>query len=143
MAGTASPIASSRRVGAVLTGAIVVLALTSAAIHLRLGALLFTLNALGYTVLAAAVGASAVSSHPLVVRFRWLPRVALIGYALASIVAWMVVGGFYVLGYFTKAVELVLIALVMIDLYRLYGGPRGLVQQVKESVAETATSLRR
>ena len=143
MAGTASSSVTSRRVGMVLTGAIVILSLTSAAIHLSLGALLFTLNALGYTVLAVAVAVSAVSTHPLVVRFRWLPRVALIGYALASIVAWMVVGGFYALGYFTKAVELVLIALVVIDLYRLYGGPGGLVQQVKESVAETATSLRR
>jgi hypothetical protein len=54
---------------------VVVLTLTTAAIHARLGGLLFTLNALGYLGLAAAM----VLPGP-VARVRWLVRIALIGF---------------------------------------------------------------
>ncbi|MGH2488648.1 MAG: hypothetical protein ACRDFR_03395, partial [Candidatus Limnocylindria bacterium] len=93
-----------------------------------------TLNALGYFALAAAYVFAAAVTHPLVVRFGWLPRVALIGYAAASIGAWLILGGFYALGYVTKAVELALIVLVILDIYRVYGGVVGLVRQAMASV---------
>jgi hypothetical protein len=123
--------------------AIVVLALIAGAIHLSLGGMLFTLNALGYFGLAAAYLLAAVVSHPLVVRFSWLPRIALIGYAATSIVAWMVIGGFYWLGYLTKGLELTLIVLVIVDIFRVYGGVRGLVHAAAESVRWALGSIRR
>jgi hypothetical protein len=117
-----------------LIAAITILAVVAGGIHLSLGGMLFTLNAIGYFGLAAAYLIAAVVPHPLVVRFSWLPRIALIGYAATSIVAWMVIGGFYWLGYLTKGIELTLIVLVVVDVYRVYGGVRGLIAQAIESV---------
>jgi hypothetical protein len=126
-----------------LIAAIVILAVVAGGIHLSLGGMLFTLNAVGYFGLAAAYLIAAVVSHPLVVRFSWLPRIALIGYAATSIVAWMVIGGFYWLGYLTKGIELTLIVLVVVDLYRVYGGVRGLIGQAVESVGWAVGAVRR
>jgi len=127
---------------AALTTSIVALALVTGAIHLSLGELMFTLNGLGYFALAAAFVVGAAVAHPLVVRFSWLPRVALIGYALASIGAWMVIGGRYDLAYVTKGVEVALVVLVILDIYRVYGGPVGLVRHAVASVRWTVTSIR-
>ena len=126
----------------VLTVAIVILAIMSGAIHLSLGGVLFTLNALGYFGLAAAYAAVAAISHPLFLRFGWLPRIALIGYAAVSIVAWLVLGGFYWLGYLTKGIELALIVLVVVDIYRVYGGPRGLSRQAADSLRWALAAIR-
>ena len=125
-----------------LVAAIVLLAIIAGAIHLSLGGMLFTLNALGYFGLAAAYGVVAAISHPLVVRFGWLPRIALVGYAATSIVAWMVIGGFYWLGYLTKGIELTLIVLVVVDIFRVYGGVRGLVHAAVESVRWAVGAIR-
>jgi hypothetical protein len=133
---------TQRARAAALTTSIVALTLVTGAIHLSLGGMLFTLNALGYFALAAAFVVAAAVSHPLVVRFSWLPRVALIGYAAASIVAWLVLGGFYSLGYFTKAVELALIVLVILDVYRVYGGLTGLIRHAVASLRWTVASVR-
>ena len=127
---------------AALKVAIVLLAVIAGAIHLSLGGMLFTLNALGYFGLAAAYLVAAVVSHPLVVRFSWLPRIALVGYAATSIVAWMVIGGFYWLGYLTKGLELTLIVLVIVDIFRVYGGVRGLVHAAVESVRWAVGAIR-
>lgn len=124
--------AASPRLGARslwLTIVIVALALTAGVIHLTLGALIFTLNALGYFTLTAGLVLFEIVNNPWVIRFRWAPRVGLIGYAAASIVAWLVVGGFYTLGYVTKAIEATLIVLLVVDLYRRYGGFGGLVHE--------------
>jgi hypothetical protein len=134
---------TQRARAAALTTSIVALTLVTGAIHLSLGRLLFTLNALGYFALAAAFVVGAAISRPLIVRFSWLPRVALIGYAAASIVAWLVLGGFYTLGYITKAVELALIVLVILDIYRVYGGVAGLVRQAVASVRWAIALVRR
>ena len=76
--------------GVALTMAILVLTLTTGYIHLGLGGLLFTLNALGYAGLAALYVIGSLAPHALVARFSWFPRVALAGYAL--------VGSVYVAG---------------------------------------------
>ena len=128
---------------AALTAAIVVLAVVAGAIHLSLGGMLFTLNALGYLGLAAAYLVAAVISHPLVVRFKWLPRLALSGYAATSIVAWMVIGGFYWLGYLTKGIELTLIVLLIVDIYRVHGGVGGLLGQATDSMRWAVAKFRR
>lgn len=125
-----------------LTTTIVALAIIAGAIHLSLGGMLFTLNAVGYFGLAAAYLIAAAVSHPLVVRFSWLPRIALIGYAATSIAAWLVIGGFYWLGYLTKGIELTLIVLVVVDIFRVYGGVRGLIHTAAESVRWAVDAIR-
>ena len=70
----------------VLRAAIVVLALATGYIHSTLGGLLFTLNALGYVVAAVAM----VIPLALAVRFRWVVRLGLIGYAATTIVGWAI-----------------------------------------------------
>jgi hypothetical protein len=120
----------------------VALTLVTGAIHISLGGLMFTLNGLGYFALAAAFVLGAAISHPLVGRFSWLPRVGLIGYALASIGAWLVMGGRYDLAYVTKGVEVALIVLVILDTYRVYGGPVGLVRHAVASVRWTLAWIR-
>jgi hypothetical protein len=133
MSATTAP-RTQRARAAALTTTVVALTLVTGAIHLSLGGPMFTLNALGYFALAAAFVVGAAVSHPLVVRFSWVPRVALIAYAAASIVAWLVLGGFYMLAYVTKAVEVALIVLLVVDIYRVHGGPSGLVRQAVASV---------
>lgn len=142
MSATTAPRASRARAAA-LTSSIVALALITGAIHLTLGGMMFTLNALGYLALAAAFVVGAAVSHPLVARFSWVPRVVLIAYAAASIVAWLVLGGFYMLAYITKAVEVALIILLIVDIYRVYGGPSGLVQQAIGSLRWMVSLIRR
>jgi hypothetical protein len=110
-----------------LTVAIVDLALITAFIHLTLGGTLFTLNALGYAGLAAALLVSAVP-HPFVRRFAWVPRVGLAGYTALTIVAYLVMGPYFTLGWVAKAVEVAILVLLAADLVRLYGSPAGLVR---------------
>jgi hypothetical protein len=116
-----------------LTVAIVDLALITAYIHLTLGGTLFTLNALGYAGLAAAVVATALP-HPFLRRFAWLPRVGLIGYAAVTIVAYLVMGPYFSLGWIAKAVEVALIVVVAVDLVRIYGSPAGIVRSALSSL---------
>jgi hypothetical protein len=142
MSATAAP-RVGRAGAAALTIGITALAVVAGAIHWSLGGLMFTLAALGYFALAVAFLVGATVTHPLVVRFSWLPRVALIGYAAFSIVAWMVLGGFYWLGYLTKALELALIVLVIADVYRVYGGLTGLVRQAVDSLRWLVSLVRR
>jgi hypothetical protein len=116
-----------------LTIAIVDLALVTAYIHLTLGGTLFTLNALGYVALAAALIASAIP-HPFVRRFAWLPRVGLAGYAAVTIVAYLVMGPYFSLGWVAKGIEVAIIALLAADLVRLYGSPAGLFRAALSSL---------
>jgi hypothetical protein len=100
--------------GAVLRAAIVGLALGTAYIHSTLGGLLFTLNAIGYLGGALAM----VAPISMVSRSRWIVRIGLAGYAATTIVAWAVQGPFYSTAYVAKAIELALIALLVIDFVR-------------------------
>ena len=122
-----SSILRARGVAIGLTAAIVALTLATAYIHLSLGGLLFTLNALGYAVLAAAVAAGAVP-HRLISRFSWLPRVGLAGFTAVTIAGYLVIGPYFSLGWIAKAIELGILALLAIDVVRVYGSPAGLVR---------------
>ena len=124
---------SGRALAVGLTLAIVDLALITAYIHLTLGGTLFALNAIGYAALAAALVASAVP-HPFVRRFAWLPRVGLAGYTAITIVAYLVIGPYFTLGWVAKGIEVAIIALLAADLVRLYGSPAGLVRAAFSSV---------
>ena len=125
----------SRAAGVVLTTAIVALTLATANIHFGLGGLLFTLNALGYLGLAALVVIGAAAPIPVVKRFSWFPRVALMGYAATTIVGYLVMGPYFTLGFIAKGIEATLIVLLVVDIFRVYGSPMGLVRAAVESVA--------
>ncbi len=85
--------------GVALRFGIVALTLGTAYIHSTLGGLLFTLNATGYAVAAVAM----IVPIALAIRFRWFIRLGLIGYALASIVGWAIMGPCYSTAYIAKA----------------------------------------
>jgi hypothetical protein len=130
-----SSLLRSRATGAVLTAAIVALTAATAYIHLGLGGLLFTLNGLGYLGLAVLVVIGAVAPVAMVERFSWFPRLALIGYTAMTIVGYLIMGPYFMLGFIAKGIEVAIIALVTIDVIRVYGSPMGLVRAALESVA--------
>ena len=106
-----------KRAPAVLLAAIVAATLTTAYIHFTLGGLLFLLNAAGYVTLAALV----VAPLAFMRRLRPLVLIALAGYTITTIVGWAIMGPYFALAYFTKAVELVLLALIGLELFRTRG----------------------
>jgi hypothetical protein len=99
--------------------AIVGLTLATGWIHLTLGGMLFTLNGLGYVVAALAM----LAPLALAARFRWLIRLGLIGYALAAIVGWYLTGPRYDVAYLAKAIEVGLIALLLLEVRAYDGNP--------------------
>lgn len=103
----------------VLRAAIVVLALSTGYIHSTLGGLLFTLNAVGYAVAAVAL----IVPLALAVRFRWIVRLGVIGYAATTILGWAIQGPYYSTAYMAKGIEVALIVLVAIDFARMDGNP--------------------
>ena len=120
----------------VIRAAIVGLALATGYIHLKLGGLLFTLNALGYFTAAAAMAVPLA----LAVRFRWFIRLGLIGYAVTTIVGWALQGPYYSTAYLAKGIELALIFLLVVDFLRADGNP---VTVVKRELGLLAQKLGR
>ena len=108
----------------VLRLAIVGLTLATAYIHSTLGGLLFTLNALGYLVAAVAI----VIPLGLAVRFRWVVRLGLIGYAATTIIGWAIQGPYFTTAYVAKAIEVTLIILLAIDFARIDGNPINVIK---------------
>jgi hypothetical protein len=116
---------SLRSSDVVIRAAIVALTLATGYIHFTLGGLLFTLNALGYFVAAMAM----IVPLALAVRFRWIVRVGLIGYAATAIVAWAVMGPYFSTAYIAKGIEIALIVLLAIDFARHDGSPMTVVRR--------------
>src|SRR4051794_30169023 len=114
---------SLRPADVAIRAAIVGLVLATAYIHYTLGGLLFTLNAAGYAVAAIAM----VIPLALAVRFRWVVRIGLIGYAATAIVAWAVMGPYFTTAYIAKAIEVSLIVMLAIDFARHDGSPTTVV----------------
>jgi hypothetical protein len=108
----------------VLALVIVELTLTTANIHFGLGGQLFTLNGIGYVVLGAAYAIAALVPVTFVQRIAWLPRIGLLGFTLTTIVAYLVIGPYFALGWITKGIELAIVALLLTDMLVVYGGPR-------------------
>jgi hypothetical protein len=134
---TAQTLLKSRTMGALLTAGIVALTSATAYIHLTLGGLLFLLNGLGYVGLVVLIVVAAAVPHPLVARFDWFPRLALIGYTATTITGYLILGPYFALGWITKAIEVGLICLVVLDVLRVYGSPRGMIRRAVESIVGT------
>jgi hypothetical protein len=100
-----------------LRGGVVLLTLLTAAIHLSLGGLLFTMNAAVYLALAVAM------ILPALAPFRWLARLALVGFAGATIIGWVLFGARFQLAYVDKAFELALLCFLAIEVWLFDGGP--------------------
>jgi hypothetical protein len=110
---------SLRPADVAIRATIVTLTLSTAYIHSTLGGLLFTLNALGYVVAAIAM----IVPLAIAVRFRWVVRVGLVGYAATAILAWAVMGPYFSTAYVAKAIEVALIVTLAIDFARHDGNP--------------------
>ena len=110
---------------AALRAAIVGLTLATASIHATLGGLLFTMNAVGYVVLATAM----VAPLEIASRFRWIVRIALVAYAATTIIGWAIQGPFYSTAYVAKAIEVALIVLLTIDFVRFDGNPLTVIRR--------------
>ena len=122
----------------VVRAAIVALVLGTAYIHSTLGGLLFTLNSIGYVVAAVAM----VIPLALAVRFRWVVRIGLIGYAATAILGWAIMGPYYSTAYVAKAIEVALIVLVAIDFARMDGNPIDVVKREFASFSALVSSRR-
>jgi hypothetical protein len=107
---------------------IVGLALATGYIHSTLGGLLFTLNAVGYLVAAVAM----VIPLSLAVRYRWVVRLGLMGYAATTILGWAIQGPYYSTAFIAKGIEVALIVLLAIDFVRMDGNP---ITVVKNEIA--------
>ena len=130
----------SRTAGVVLTAAIVALTGATAYIHLGLGGMLFTLNGLGYIGLAVLYVIGAMAPSAMIKKFSWFPRIALMGYAGLTIVGYLVIGPYFTLGWIAKGIEVTLIALVAVDILRVYGSPMAFVRAALNSVAPVLPS---
>jgi hypothetical protein len=120
----------------VLRGGVVVLTLLTAAIHASLGGLLFTMNAAIYLALAVAM------ILPAIAEFRWLARLALLGFASATIAGWVLFGARFELAYVDKAIELALVGFLAIEVWLFDGGPTGDIRRLRGLVGSVAGALR-
>jgi hypothetical protein len=111
--------------GIALRFGIVALTLSTAYIHSTLGGMLFTLNAIGYVLAAIAM----IAPISLAIRFRWVVRLGLIGYAATAITAWAIMGPYYSTAYVAKGIEVALITLLVIDFLRADGNPVSVVKR--------------
>ena len=116
--------------GLAVRAAIVGLTLATGWIHATLGGPLFTLTAVGYLVAAVAM----VAPIGIAVRFRWLIRLGLIGYAATAIVAWYLTGPRYDIAYLAKAIEIGLIALLLVEVWAYDGSP---ISRVRRALRPT------
>jgi hypothetical protein len=129
---------SSRLAGALLTLVIVELTIATGYIHLTLGGPLFTLNGFGYLALAGAYLIGAAAPISIAERFSWLPRIALAGYAVITIGAYLLTGTYFALGWITKGIEVAIVGLVAVDLLRTFGDPDGLRTAIIRSLTQRA-----
>jgi hypothetical protein len=106
--------------------AIVALTVATGWIHLGLGGTLFTLNGVGYLVAAVAM----ILPLPIAVRFRWFIRLGLVGYAIVAIVGWYVMGPRWIVAYVAKAIEVALIALLLLEVRSFDGNPIARIRRI-------------
>jgi hypothetical protein len=108
--------ASRTTADAALRAGIVLLTLGTALIHLQIDFPdpVFILNGLGYLTLLAAL----YLPIPRIARYQTLVRLVLIGYAALTIFLWVLFGLRTPVGYIDKAIEVALIALLLVEARR-------------------------
>ena len=116
---------------------VVALTLATALIHAQLGGLMFTLNALGYLGLAAAM----VLPGPFA-RIRWLTRLALVAFTLATISGWVFIGARFPLAYLDKAIEVLLVVFLALEVW-LDGGPADVINRLQRAAATAGDAVAR
>jgi hypothetical protein len=79
-----------------------------------------------------------VAPLALAIRLRWLVRLGLIGYALAAIVGWYLTGPRYDVAYLAKAIEVGLIALLLVEVKAYDGNPLHRIRQVRRPTSPVA-----
>jgi hypothetical protein len=97
---------------------VIALTIGTAMIHLYLGLQgfpLFILNGLGYLTLLAAL----TLPKPCISGYRSLTRWVLVGYTTLTIFLWILVGARNSIGYADKIIEIVLVALLVLEASRL------------------------
>jgi hypothetical protein len=127
---------SSRVATTTLRLVIVVLTLATAYIHATLGGLLFMLNAIGYATLALGM----VLPGPMA-RGRWLVRLALIGFTIATIAGWLAFGARFPLAYLDKGIETALVLALIVDLWRSDGSPIAIGRRILHLPATVVRGL--
>jgi uncharacterized membrane protein YeiH len=93
---------------------VIVLTIGTALIHLYLGLQgfpLFILNGLGYLTLLAAL----TLPTPRISQYRNLVRWVFVGYTALTIFLWILVGARNAIGYTDKMIEIVLLALLVLE----------------------------
>jgi hypothetical protein len=120
----------------VLRGGVVLLTLLTAAIHASLGGPLFTMNAAVYLAFAVAM------ILPVIAPIRWLARLALVGFASATIAGWVIFGARFQLAYIDKAIELALLAFLATEVWLFDGGPDGDIRRVRRLAGDVAGVLK-
>jgi hypothetical protein len=121
---------------AVLRAAIVALTLATAWIHASLGGTLFLLNAAGYAALAVGMVVPGPLGH-----LRPLARLGLLGFTIVTIAAWVAFGARFELAYVDKAIEGLLVALLVVEIWLLDGGPIGLARRLGSLLGELAAAV--
>lgn len=129
--------AVSRPAAGLLRASIVLLTLATAAIHLTLGGVLFTMNAVGYATLAILMVAPGPIGH-----FRLFIRLALIGFTTATIGGWLLFGARFPLAYLDKAIEVALVAAVALEVWYLDGGPLGVARRTRSLLTKLLGAAR-
>lgn len=103
------------RIGPMQIG-IIVLAAATALIHLYLAlqgaGVMFIANGLGYLALVAGLYAPIAALAPYRKWIRW----ALIAFTLVTILGWAAIGTRNEIGYATKAIEVLLVILLFLDM---------------------------
>jgi hypothetical protein len=74
----------------------------------------------------------------LAIRYRWFVRLGLVGYALAAIVGWFLTGPRYDIAYVAKAIEVGLIALLLVEARAYDGNPIRRIRRIRHHVAPMA-----
>ena len=75
----------------------------------------------------------------LAVRFRWVVRIGLVGYAATAIVAWAVMGPYYSTAYIAKVIEVALIVLLAVDFARHDGNPVAVARRELATITNLVT----
>jgi hypothetical protein len=129
--------APSRSTAELVRAIIILLTLATAAIHITLGGVLFTMNAVGYATLAALMVAPGPVGH-----FRVFVRLALIGFTMATIGGWLLFGARFPLAYLDKAIEVALVAAVSLEVWYLDGGPVGVARRTRSLLTNLLRAAR-